>query len=41
MVRLLMYKRIEQRLPHLYAEVETQWDENCEPKTDDQSEIGE
>ena len=40
-VRPLVYKRIGQRLPHLYAEVETQWGESCGLKTDDQSEIGE
>ena len=40
MVRPPMYKRIGQRLPHLYAEVETQWGESCRQKRDDQSEIG-
>lgn len=40
-VRPPEYKRIGQKLPHLYAEVETQWGESCGRKTDDQSEIGE
>ena len=33
------HKRIERRLPHLYAEVETRLGESCGRRTDDQDGI--